>query len=178
MKKFSTFKILFHYLKDEKLKMFIYILLVLFTYIPSLVTAYFWGIALEALICKNFNEFVLYLTIWEGIYIFFYTILQIPRDTLHNYLEIKFTKNVSKDLYKKIDMLPAKAFEEIGVGEFINRLYTDPDRIMELLQKLIRLVCKALVVVVVLIVSFKISLLLGCEILIFGFIMKKPVILR
>lgn len=171
MKKFSTFKILFHYLKDEKLKMFIYILLVLFTYIPSLVTAYFWGIALEALISKNFNEFVLYLVIWEGIYIFFYTILQIPRDTLYNYLEIKFTKNVSKDLYKKIDMLPAKAFEEIGVGEFINRLYTDPDRIMELLQKLIRLVCKALVVFVVLIVSFKISLLLGCEILIFGFIM-------
>ena len=171
MKKFSTFKILFHYLKDEKLKMFIYILLVLFTYVPSLVTAYFWGIALEALISKNFNEFVLYLAIWEGIYIFFYTILQIPRDTLYNYLEIKFTKNVSKDLYKKIDMLPAKAFEEIGVGEFINRLYTDPDRIMELLQKLIRLVCKALVVVVVLIVSFKISLLLGCEILIFGFIM-------
>ena len=171
MKKFSTFKILFHYLKDEKLKMFTYILLVLFTYIPSLVTAYFWGIALEALISKNFNEFVLYLAIWEGIYIFFYTILQIPRDTLYNYLEIKFTKNVSKDLYKKIDKLPAKAFEEIGVGEFINRLYTDPDRIMELLQKLIRLVCKALVVVVVLIVSFKISLLLGCEILIFGFIM-------
>ena len=171
MKKFSTFKILFHYLKDEKLKMLTYILLVLFTYIPSLVTAYFWGIALEALISKNFNEFVLYLAIWEGIYIFFYTILQIPRDTLYNYLEIKFTKNVSKDLYKKIDMLPAKAFEEIGVGEFINRLYTDPDRIMELLQKLIRLVCKALVVVVVLIVSFKISLLLGCEILIFGFIM-------
>ena len=171
MKKFSTFKILFHYLKDEKLKMFIYILLVLFTYVPSLVTAYFWGIALEALISKNFNEFVLYLAIWEGIYIFFYTILQIPRDTLYNYLEIKFTKNVSKDLYKKIDMLPAKAFEEIGVGEFINRLYTDPDRIMELLQKLIRLVCKAVVVVVVLIVSFKISLLLGCEILIFGFIM-------
>ena len=171
MKKNSTFKILFHYLKDEKLKMFIYILLVLFTYVPSLVTAYFWGIALEALISKNFNEFVLYLAIWEGIYIFFYTILQIPRDTLYNYLEIKFTKNVSKDLYKKIDMLPAKAFEEIGVGEFINRLYTDPDRIMELLQKLIRLVCKALVVVVVLIVSFKISLLLGCEILIFGFIM-------
>ncbi len=171
MKKFDTFKILFHYLKDEKLKMFIYILLVLFTYIPSLVTAYFWGIALEALISKNLNDFVLYLAIWEGIYIFFYTILQIPRDTLYNYLEIKFTKNVSKDLYKKIDKLPAKAFEEIGVGEFINRLYTDPDRVMELLQKLIRLVCKALVVVVVLIVSFKISLLLGCEILVFGFIM-------
>lgn len=169
--KFSTFRILFQYLKNEKLKLFIYILLIFLTYLPSLIAAFIWGFALEFLIKNKFTEFVMYLAIWEGIYIFFYTILQIPRDYLYNYLEIKFTKNVSIDLYKKIDMLPAKAFEEIGVGEFINRLYTDPDRIMELLQKLIKLICKALVVIVVLIFSFKISLLLGFEILIFGLIM-------
>lgn len=169
--KFSTFRILFQYLKNEKLKLFIYILLIFLTYLPSLIAAFIWGFALESLIKNKFTEFVMYLAIWEGIYIFFYIILQIPRDYLYNYLEIKFTKNVSIDLYKKIDMLPAKAFEEIGVGEFINRLYTDPDRIMELLQKLIKLICKALVVIVVLIFSFKISLLLGFEILIFGLIM-------
>lgn len=169
--KFSTFRILFQYLKNEKLKLFIYILLIFLTYLPSLIAAFIWGFALESLIKNKFTEFVMYLAIWEGIYIFFYTILQIPRDYLYNYLEIKFTKNVSIDLYKKIDMLPAKAFEEIGVGEFINRLYTDPDRIMELLQKLIKLICKALVVIVVLIFSFKISLLLGFEILLFGLIM-------
>lgn len=169
--KFSTFRILFQYLKNEKLKLFVYILLIFLTYLPSLIAAFIWGFALESLIKNKFTEFVMYLAIWEGIYIFFYTILQIPRDYLYNYLEIKFTKNVSIDLYKKIDMLPAKAFEEIGVGEFINRLYTDPDRIMELLQKLIKLICKALVVIVVLIFSFKISLLLGFEILLFGLIM-------
>lgn len=169
--KFSTFRILFQYLKNEKLKLFIYILLIFLTYLPSLIAAFIWGFALESLIKNKFTEFVMYLAIWEGIYIFFYTILQIPRDYLYNYLEIKFTKNVSIDLYKKIDMLPAKTFEEIGVGEFINRLYTDPDRIMELLQKLIKLICKALVVIVVLIFSFKISLLLGFEILLFGLIM-------
>ena len=169
--KFSTFRILFQYLKNEKLKLFIYILLIFLTYLPSLIAAFIWGFALESLIKNKFTKFVIYLAIWEGIYIFFYTILQIPRDYLYNYLEIKFTKNVSIDLYKKIDMLPAKAFEEIGVGEFINRLYTDPDRIMELLQKLIKLICKALVVIVVLIFSFKISLLLGFEIIIFGLIM-------
>ncbi len=168
---FSTFRILFQYLKNEKLKLFIYILLIFLTYLPSLIAAFIWGFALESLIKNKFTEFVMYLAIWEGIYIFFYTILQIPRDYLYNYLEIKFTKNVSIDLYKKIDMLPAKAFEEIGVGEFINRLYTDPDRIMELLQKLIKLICKALVVIVVLIFSFRISLLLGFEILLFGLIM-------
>lgn len=171
MKKLTNFKILFHYLKDEKFKLFIYILLVLFSYLPALANAYLWGLSLEKLINKDLMGFTTYLAIYEGIYIFFYTILQIPRDKLYNYLEIKFTTSVSKDLYRKIDKLPAKAFEEIGVGEFINRLYTDPDRVMELLQKLIRLVCKGLVVVVVLVISFNVSLLLGLEIVVFGLIM-------
>ena len=171
MKKFSSFKVLFHYLKDEKLKLFIYILLVALTYLPSLATAYFWGLALEKLILKDFSSFVIYLAIWEGIYILFYTVLQIPRDKLYNYLEIKFMRSVSFDLYKKIDCLPARAFEEIGVGEFINRLYTDPDRVMELLQQLIKLLCKSLVIILVLVLAFKISLLLGFEILLFAFIM-------
>ena len=171
MKKFSSFKILWHYLKDDKVKLFIYILLVLLTYLPGLATAIFWGLALEELIEMNLKGFVMYLAIWEGLFIFFYTILQIPRDYLYNYLEIKFMKNVSKDLYRKIDNLPAIAFEEIGVGEFINRLYTDPDRVMELLQKLIKLLCKGLVIILVLIVSFNISLLLGIEILVFAVVM-------
>ena len=171
IKKFSSFKVLFHYLKDEKLKLFIYVLLVALTYLPSLATAFFWGLALERLISRDFKSFVMYLVIWESIYIFFYTILQIPRDKLYNYLEIKFMKTVSFDLYKKIDCMPARAFEEIGTGEFINRLYTDPDRVMELLQKLIKLLCKAFVIVLVLILAFKISLLLGLEILLFAFIM-------
>ena len=171
MKKFSSFKILFHYLKDEKLKLFIYVFLVALTYLPSLATAYFWGLALEKLILKDFSSFVIYLAIWEGIYILFYTVLQIPRDKLYNYLEIKFMRSVSFDLYKKIDCLPARAFEEIGVGEFINRLYTDPDRVMELLQQLIKLLCKSLVIILVLVLAFKISLLLGFEILLFAFIM-------
>lgn len=171
MKKFSNFKILFHYLKDEKIKLFTYVFLVMLSYLPALANAYFWGVALEKLINKDLMGFTTYLAMWEGVYIFFYTILQIPRDKLYNYLEIKFTTSVSKDLYRKIDKLPARAFEEIGVGEFINRLYTDPDRIMELLQRLIRLICKGLVVIVVLIISFRISILLGFETIIFGFIM-------
>lgn len=63
MKKFNAFKILFYYLKDEKLKLFMYILLVLFTYLPGLATAYFLGIALEALIELNLNKFLINLAI-------------------------------------------------------------------------------------------------------------------
>ena len=171
MKKAKSFKILFRYLKDEKIRLFLYILLVVCSYLPSLFGVYYWGLAVEKLVLNDFNSFVFYLVIMSGVNILFYSILQIPRDTLYNYLEIKFTKNVSKDLYKKIDCLPARAFEDIGVGEFINRLYTDPDRIMQLLQKMIRLICKSIVLVVVLIIAFKTSWILGLEILIFGIIM-------
>ncbi|MBR3210620.1 MAG: ABC transporter ATP-binding protein [Bacilli bacterium] len=171
MKKVSSFKILFYYLKDEKFKLILYILLVLFSYLPSLGTAYFWGLAVEKLIVNDFKSFLIYLSVLTCMYILFYVVLQIPRDKLYNYLEIKFMKNVSFDLYKKIDKLPAIAFEEIGTGEFINRLYTDPDRVMELLEKLLKLICKSFVIIILLILSFKISLILGFEILLFGFVM-------
>lgn len=171
MKKMKNFKILFRYLKDEKVRLFLYILLVVLSYLPSLLGVCYWGLALEKLVLQDFNGFVFYLIVMSCINILFYSILQIPRDSLYNYLEIKFTKNVSKDLYRKIDSLPAKSFEEIGVGEFINRLYTDPDRIMQLLQKMIRLICKSIVLIVVLVIAFKTSWILGLEILVFGFIM-------
>ena len=171
MKKIKEQNLIIKYLRDDKLKLITYLILVFTSYVPSLGAAFFWGLALENLITKDFGGFVLYLAIWEGLYILFYSVLSMPRDYLYNYLEIKFTKNVIKDLYHKISNLPAVAFEDIGVGEFINRMYTDPDRIMELLAKLIKMSCRALVVIAVLVISFKVSLLLGFEILVFAFIM-------
>ena len=171
MKKLNNFKLIFKYLNKDKFKIFIYILLVLLTYIPILSVAYFWGKALEKLIEKDIHMFSIFLLIWIGVYIFCFTIVQYVKEKLYNYLEIKFTKNVSLDLYKKIDNLPAIAFEDIGVGEFINRLHNDTDRVMSLLSQLIRLVCKSLVVVAILVVSFKISWVLGLEIVIFSIVM-------
>lgn len=171
MQKLKHFKIFWNYIKDDKLKLLFYIILVGLSYLPALISVYFWGIAVEALVAKNLANFTLYLAIYEGIYIIFYTFLQIPRDYLYTYFEIKFTKNVSIDLYKKIDNLPAIAFEEVGVGEFINRLYTDPDRVMELLTKIVRLICKAIVVIVVMIIALQISFILFLEIIFLAIIM-------
>lgn len=167
----SSFKILWHYLKKDKLKLFLYVVLVLSTYLPIILVPVFEGKALEFLFLKDMNGFVINLAIWICINLLAWSILQIPRDFLYNYLEIKFMKNVSKDMYKKIDKLPAIAFEEIGVGEFINRLYTDPDRVMELLAKIVKLICKAFVVIVVFYLAFSISIILGLEILVFAIIM-------
>ena len=171
MKSKNTFSIIFRYLQNDKLKLFIYLMLVLFSYLPGLLSAFFWGFALEKLFVKDFNSFATYLIIWESIWIFFFVILSIPRDILYNYFEIKFTRNVSKELYTKMNNLPAIAFEEKGVGELINRLYTDPDRVMDLLKSLIKLICKSIVIFLVIGLCFHISWILGAEVLIFGVIM-------
>lgn len=171
MQKIKHFKIFWNYIKDDKFKLFLYVMLVALSYLPALIAVYFWGVAVEALTSKDFNQFALYLTVYEGIYILLYTFLQIPRDYLYTYFEIKFTKSVSKDLYRKMDKLPAIAFEDIGVGEFINRLYTDPDRVMELLSKMVRLICKAIVVIVVIIIAIQISWILFAEIMLLAIIM-------
>lgn len=167
----KPFKLIFEYLKEDKLKIFIYVFLVLITYIPDIGSTFLWGLAVEALITKDFSLFVIYLIAWQSIHILIYSLLSTPRDLLYNYLEIKFNKNVIKDLYHKISNLPAIAFEEIGVGEFINRMTDDPHRVMELLAKLIKMTCRSLIVLTIIIISFSISFILGLEILIFAIAM-------
>ena len=170
-KKINTFKIIFSYLKDEKLKLFFYITLVILTYIPMLLSSFFWGYALEALIDNALTTFMTFLVLRQAMDILFYCALAVPRDLIYNSLEIKFSKNVIKDLYKKISDMPAIAFEEIGVGEFINRLTTDPDRVMELLNKLVKMLCRLIMVSVVIFIAFNASIILGIEIIIFCIIM-------
>lgn len=167
----KPFRIIFSYLKEDKFKLFMYCLLVVASYIPALLTSFLWGIAIEGLIEQDFNKFLIFVSIREVTHIILYSFLSFPRDYLYNYLQIKFTKNVVKDMYSKIQDLPAIAFEDIGVGEFINRLTTDPDRVMELLSKLMKMTCRAFVVILLLIIAFSSSILLGLEIVVFGFIM-------
>jgi len=169
--KFKSFKILWHYLSDQKLKLFLYILLVVLTYIPALLSAFFFGLAIENLIALKFYKFALYLLGYESLHILFYVIFDYPREKLYMNLELTFMRKVSLDMYSKIQNLPSVSFEEIGVGEFINRLYTDPDRVMELLAKMIKMLCRSVVVIIILVMSFKISIILFIEILIFAVVM-------
>ena len=150
MEKKTGFQLIFHYLKDDKGKLFLYLILTILTYIPALLSSFFWGFAIEGLVQNSINTFLFFLFLREGLHILFYNLLSVPRDLVYNYLEIKFSKAVIKDLYHKVTEMPAIAFENIGVGEFINRMTTDPDRVMDLLGRLIKMSCRAVVVLLVL----------------------------
>lgn len=167
----NTFQLIFRYLKGEKGKLVLYLILTILTYIPALLSSFFWGYAIEGLIESSIKTFLFFLLLREGIHILFYCLLSVPRDLVYNYLEIKFSKAVIKDLYHKVTEMPAIAFENIGVGEFINRMTTDPDRVMDLLGRLIKMSCRAIVIVIVLVLAFTTSIILGLEIVIFSIIM-------
>ena len=102
MQKIKYFKVFLNYIKEDKLKLILYIILVGLSYFPALISVFFWGIAIEALVAKNLANFTLYLAIYEGIYIIFYTFLQIPRDYIYTYFEIKFSKKRIKEICRAI----------------------------------------------------------------------------
>ncbi len=171
MKSLKNFKILFRYFKGNKLELFVYLILTIMKYFEPLVNAFIWARAFQAIADGEKSIFIKYLILWSGIIVVAWVFIQLPTDLIYNKLEKKFMENVNKDLYRKVSDMPAIAFEEIGVGEFINRMYTDPDRILELLNKLIKLTCRLIIAIVIVVISFTVSLWVGLELLLLVIVM-------
>lgn len=170
-KKDNSFKLIFHYLKEDKVKMILLVILMICNYIPDLCCPIFIGKALEFLLLKKYALFVKYLVLYFSGYVIVYGVLLIPRLILYNKLQMSFINKVCKDMYNKYQNLPAIAFEKAGVGELINRLSSDPDRVLDLLNQLVKMFLKIIMALIIVIVSFKISIFIGIEITIFAIIM-------
>ena len=170
-KKDNSFKLIFHYLKGEKVSLVLLVILMICNYIPDLCCPIFIGKALEFLLLKKYALFVKYLVLYFSGYVIVYGVLLIPRLILYNKLQMSFINKVCKDMYNKYQNLPAIAFEKAGVGELINRLSSDPDRVLDLLNQLVKMILKIIMALIIVIVSFKISIFIGIEITIFAIIM-------
>ena len=125
-------KIMWKYLKTRKATLILYIILLLVNMIPQIAYGLLWGLTLQALVSKNMELFITMLLLLEGMNIFFSDILYIVRMRLYKTLEITFIKNVTKDLYHKMNCLPSEAFEKMvldlmrkmGYGTFENAAHT------------------------------------------------------
>ena len=151
--------------------MILLVILMICNYIPDLCCPIFIGKALEFLLLKKYALFVKYLVLYFSGYVIVYGVLLIPRLILYNKLQMSFINKVCKDMYNKYQNLPAIAFEKVGVGELINRLSSDPDRVLDLLNQLVKMILKIIMALIIVVVSFKISIFIGIEITIFAIIM-------
>lgn len=171
MKSLKYFKVLLRYFKDDKLLLSTYIIFTILKFFEPLANSFIWAFAFQALSDGNKSEFIKYLILWSSLIIVAWVFIQLPTSLIYNKLEKKFMANCSKDLYGKVSNMPAIAFEDIGVGEFINRMYTDPDRILELLQKLIKLTCRLIIAIIIVFLSFSVSIYVGIELFILCIVM-------
>ena len=171
MKNIKNFKIVFHYLKEDKGKLIVYMIFNFMMLFEPLIRTFMWASAFENLVNGNQSQFIFNLILWFLCIIMAWVILQVPADLIANKLEKKFMENLNKDLYKKVGEMPAIAFEDFGAGEFVNRMYTDPDRILELLSKLIKLFTRLIIATIVVILAVKISLIAGLELIVLVIIM-------
>ena len=167
----NSFKLIFHYLKEDKVKIILHVILMICNYIPDLCCPIFIGKALEFLLLKKYALFVKYLVLYFSGYVIVYGVLLIPRMILYNKLQMSFINKVCKDMYNKYQNLTTIAFEKAGVGELINRLSSDPDRVLDLLNQLVKMILKIIMALIIVVVSFKISIFIGIEITIFALIM-------
>lgn len=75
-------KLIWSYLKTDKILILLYLLLFGLTYIPPFLTPIFSGYALESLVNNNLNSFIINLIILSSIYLFSYTIIRVPLEYL------------------------------------------------------------------------------------------------
>ena len=165
MKKLKYFKILLRYLKNEKLLIALYIILSVIMYASPVLGTLVWADMYEALSEVNLHNFLILIVINGALNILCWSILDYPINRIFNRLQANFMSEINRDLYKKINDLPSIAFEEIGTGEFVNRMYTDPNNILDLLSLLIKLSTRLVTAVVFVFITFTISVSAGLELI-------------
>lgn len=163
MKLIKLFMSLWRYIKFDKGKFIGYAVLAFLGTGSALLYGYLFGISTEALIAHDFDKFLLIFigyTIYGLLDVLF---LEVFRSGLYNKIELNFMKRISKDLYKKALDLPVLAYDEHKVGEIVNRIYTDPQKVIEIMSRIVYSVARVLVAIFILGLSMTISWVLTLE---------------
>lgn len=168
MSKKDVFITVWKYLEGNRVKAVLYLVLMILVNAAFLVYPYFWANALNALISKDFDLLLLYLGCWSGLSIFSRLVLDLPIDFLYKKLEINFIKKFQTDLYSKTLNLPAVAYERLGSGEIVNRVFNDPKTVTDILGSFVALFSKFICTILIFIYMINISIILAIELFIFG----------
>ena len=170
MKLIKLLKQLGSYFKKDRLKLIVFCLLTFAVAFRGIIIPYLWSTSVGYLIEQDWDSFIKYFVVCQIAFLVFVALLSYPKDRLQNQLEINFMSAVSKDLFTKCLKLPVIAYEEHGVGEFINRIYTDPDRVIELLSSIIRLIARLFSIGAIFIIAINVSLWIALELAIFAIV--------
>jgi ABC-type multidrug transport system fused ATPase/permease subunit len=155
----------FIYIKPDKGKFILTLLLMIFGTGIGLVYPLIWAKIVSSIFGKNFDMLMTCLMILSG-FMIFQAIYGIIQNYISSSLSQNIILNIKKDMYKKILDLPVKAFDEIKVGEFISRLQGDSGIIANIItSQLFNIIVNMVQIVVLGITIFCISIPLSIVVL-------------
>lgn len=175
MKSIKDFKLVLNYFKKYKVLLIVSSIIIFLTNVNYIFTGYLNGAAVESIINNQVVASIKYLLI----YFILNIILDLVSRIIHFFLskvQIKVSRQISYDTYKKVMSLPAYAFEEMSSGEIINRLTSDTETIIGSMDRIINVVSRIISALIILIYIFFNSWIVGLEIvsflIIYSFIVK------
>ncbi len=164
--------LLWKYIKPYKTKLILYGIFNVFKYIGLIFSPILLGLAIEHLTNKIWSSFLIALVFYFLLRVVCYLIMDFLCVRIYNYLEKQFVENVTRDMYRKINDLPAIAFEEKGTGEISNRVVSDPDKVISLFSQLIRISTRIFSFIFVFAIIIYMSWIIALEALLFIIIMS------
>lgn len=166
MKVLKSLKNINKYFKNHKAEILLLSIIILASSLISLLYTALWGFILDNLMQKKFFEAIVFLLLY-----LVFSILCVLVEVFARYLQAKLEriiiKDIQIDLFGKVIHFPAVAFEEHGVGEYVNRIYHDTDQLLNNFTKFVSLIGSLISVLVIVIVFIKINIILALEIIAF-----------
>lgn len=168
-KKKTNFKILINYFKPYKANLIFMGIIVFIINFSSIFTGYLVGAGTESVINLSIKAALMYF----GIYFIISLLSNIIEELVYNFLngiQMKISRTIGFDTYKKVMCLPAYAFEEMSSGEIINRVTNDTETVVGSIDRIMQVVSRLISSAIVLVYIFINSWIIGIEILVFLFI--------
>ncbi|MCH5166303.1 MAG: ABC transporter ATP-binding protein [Erysipelotrichales bacterium] len=173
----NEFKPLLRFIKEDKFKIILAIIILMIVAISETLTGYLNGRAVEAITKLNLKEAFLFLGIYFGLGIIVEAFLNNYSSNMLQKIESRLTRKLGYHTYIKALNLPAVAYEEKSSGEIINRISNDADSLSFVIGRVLNMITYLLGTVAIFIyVIFKswiVALEITVFIIIFSLVVKK-----
>ncbi|HCC07895.1 MAG TPA: ABC transporter ATP-binding protein [Clostridiales bacterium] len=147
------FKRLWSYIRKYKVRVFIYIAIMIAYFAMDLLMPILWGKAIVRLVERNLSEFVLFLSLYIVTW-YIDLMLMIINNFLSSRVHGEVVEDLRNDLYRKIVDLPVEAFDKIKSGEIINRVSESTNTVISVVSNLVRVGIRAIREIAVIIIVF------------------------
>lgn len=165
-KKKTNFKLIFSYFKPYKAKVILISTIILIINFATLFYGYLIGAGTESVVKLSIKSAIMYFSIYFIMSLLTNVIEEIVYNAL-NVIQMKVSRSIGYDTYKKVMCLPAYAFEEMSSGEIINRVTNDTETVVGSVNRVMQVVPSVLSSLLILVYIYYNSWIIGTKILLF-----------